>query len=314
MTAQIPKVSVIVPNYNHAAFLQKRIDSILHQSYQNFEIILLDDASTDDSVSVIHSYQNHTKITHCIINSQNSGSAFAQWKKGIALAKGEWIWIAESDDFADHHFLSSLLELSEQLPECGIVFCQSYEVDSSGQINKSLIAYTEDIPDQPFHSDFHILGNDFIQRGMKYKNVIPNASAVLCKKRFLLHALEHPKIGQMRMAGDWMVWLRVCSETSIAFVAEPLNYFRNHSTTTRKHNTIEKRKQRLWEEKWVRDEMTRLNIRIEQTEQIERLHAQWFDFHSGRNLLKAAFWQFKIRSYPLFRYAKQFIQHNKKYR
>lgn len=314
MKIENPKVSVIVPNYNHAPYLRQRIDSILQQSYQHFEIILLDDASTDDSVSIIRSYQNHKNITHCVINSQNSGSAFAQWKKGIELAKGEWIWIAESDDFADSRFLSSLLEWSEQFPECGLVFCQSYEVDSTGQMKKSLITYTEDIPDQPFQSDFHLLGTDFIQRGLKYKNVIPNASAVLCKKSFLLHALNHPKIGQMRMAGDWLVWLRVCSKTSIAFLAAPLNSFRNHDSTTRKHNTIEKRKRRLWEEKWVRDEMTRLPISIDQTQQIERLHAQWFDFHSGRNLLRAEFWRFKIRSYPLLRYVLRFFRYNQKYR
>ena len=77
-------VSVIVPCYNHAPYLQARIDSIINQTYQNFELILLDDLSPDNSAEIILSYKNHPKVSHCIINEKNSGSTFAQWNKGLA--------------------------------------------------------------------------------------------------------------------------------------------------------------------------------------------------------------------------------------
>ena len=88
-------VSVIVPCYNHAPYLKQRIESILNQTYQNFELILLDDVSPDESGEILLSYKDHPKVSHCIINERNSGSTFHQWNKGIALAQGELIWIAE---------------------------------------------------------------------------------------------------------------------------------------------------------------------------------------------------------------------------
>ena len=83
-----PLVSVIIPNYNHQEYLKQRIDSILNQSFQDFEIILLDDKSTDNSLDILKSYAKHEKVSHLIINEKNSGSPFKQWFKGINLAKG----------------------------------------------------------------------------------------------------------------------------------------------------------------------------------------------------------------------------------
>lgn len=102
-------VSVIIPNYNHAAYLRQRIDSVLSQSFDDFELILLDDCSTDNSREVLESYWQHPKLSHLIYNETNSGSVFRQWQKGIDLAKGEFIWIAESDDYAHPQFLEKLL-------------------------------------------------------------------------------------------------------------------------------------------------------------------------------------------------------------
>ena len=98
-------VSVIIPNYCHAPYLRQRIDSVLAQSYPDFEVVLLDDCSTDGSREVIERYRNHPRIKQIVYNDRNGGSAFAQWRKGFALTQGEYIWIAESDDYADPAFL-----------------------------------------------------------------------------------------------------------------------------------------------------------------------------------------------------------------
>jgi len=98
------KVSVIIPNYNHAQFLERRIESVLNQSIQDVEIILLDDCSTDNSRDVIERYRDNVRVSHIEYNDTNGGSAFKQWRKGVGLAVGEWVWIAESDDWADNVF------------------------------------------------------------------------------------------------------------------------------------------------------------------------------------------------------------------
>ena len=76
-------VSVIIPNYNHAKYLEERIDSVLNQSYKDFEVIVLDDYSTDNSKEVINKYAGHPKVSHIILNEENSGSTFKQWHKGF---------------------------------------------------------------------------------------------------------------------------------------------------------------------------------------------------------------------------------------
>ena len=120
-----PYVSIIIPNYNHAPYLKQRIESVLSQSYQNFEVILLDDRSTDNSWDILQAYKGHEKVSHCLRNDRNSGSPFIQWQKGIEIAKGEWIWIAESDDWADESLLESLINLTRLYPQVPLVFCQS---------------------------------------------------------------------------------------------------------------------------------------------------------------------------------------------
>ncbi|WP_370392212.1 glycosyltransferase family 2 protein [uncultured Winogradskyella sp.] len=107
-------VTVILPNYNHEAYLKTRLDSIYNQTYQNYEVILLDDCSSDSSLSILSLYKNHPKTSYFIINKKNSGSPFKQWQKGFNLAKGKYIWIAESDDFCDLNFLESQLQHIQQ--------------------------------------------------------------------------------------------------------------------------------------------------------------------------------------------------------
>ena len=116
------EVSVIIPNYNYARFLQQRIESVLAQTYTDYEIILLDDASTDDSVSILNHYSANPRVTHLEINSVNTGSPFAQWQKGISLSRGKYIWIAESDDAAECFFFGESCFCFESISSCFFLF------------------------------------------------------------------------------------------------------------------------------------------------------------------------------------------------
>lgn len=112
-SSQSPLVSIIVPNYNHAAFLSERLRSILSQTFQNFELIVLDDASTDDSLAVIREQlQDHPHLVFC--NATNSGQPCSQWLSGIKKASGRYIWIAESDDSCSPKFLERMVSHLEQ--------------------------------------------------------------------------------------------------------------------------------------------------------------------------------------------------------
>ena len=113
-------VSVIIPNYCHARYLKQRIDSVLAQTYSDIEVVLLDDCSTDSSREILESYRSHPRIKQIVYNDRNSGSAFAQWQKGFALTGGEYIWIAESDDYADPTFLERCVAALDSDSDCVI--------------------------------------------------------------------------------------------------------------------------------------------------------------------------------------------------
>src|SRR5690606_29755189 len=108
VTGYRPSVSVIVPFYNHEKFIEERLDSILAQPIKDIEIIALDDCSTDNTVAKVRPYLQDRRVT-LIENETNSGSPFKQWEKGIRLAEGDVVWIAEGDDSCSTNFLSELL-------------------------------------------------------------------------------------------------------------------------------------------------------------------------------------------------------------
>src|ERR1700722_10725104 len=116
----MPLVTVVVPNYNHGRFLRERLDSIVGQKFQDFELILLDDCSNDDSCTILREYAAKRAGTKTSFNSVNSGSTFKQWNKGVLMATGKYVWIAESDDYADERLLGSLVGCLESEPQAAL--------------------------------------------------------------------------------------------------------------------------------------------------------------------------------------------------
>jgi glycosyltransferase involved in cell wall biosynthesis len=213
----MPKVSVIVPNYNHANYLSQRLESIFNQTFQDFEVIILDDCSTDGSLDIINKYMLNDKVSHLIVNDKNSASTFKQWQKGILLAKGEYIWIAESDDFCDCLFLEKLfIHLKYGV---GVVFCESNHVDYQGNIlyQQKKIDLTEIYN-----------GIDFIKYKMIFGNAIYNASMALFEKK-LFYSINQDSFIKMKYCGDWLFWSLLAEKTNITKVFYPFNYFRRHN-------------------------------------------------------------------------------------
>ena len=179
------KVSVIVPNYNHAQFLEQRVNSLLSQTYIDFEIIIVDDASSDESIAILEAYRYHPKVSLLLVNDTNSGSPFKQWKKGIEHASGEFIWIAESDDYCSSEFLEECMKVIGDDPAIGLVYTQSVDVDVNGEEIGDRLQYTDQFKPNIWKENFSMQGNDFIRNYLSHKNVIPNASAVLFSCNFL---------------------------------------------------------------------------------------------------------------------------------
>lgn len=228
----MPKVSVIVPNYNHARFLEQRVQSILDQTFQDFEIIYLDDASTDDSNQVFSQYSADPRVKS-LLNRENSGSPFKQWYKGFAVASGEYIWIAESDDYAASDFLDTLVYQLDCHQSVGIAYCQSWKIDGQGEVHNIYEHSINYLAPQKWLSNYIESGNVECKKYLSISNTIPNASAVLIRKACIPQNKDD--ITKMRLAGDWLFWVEILLKADIAYVAAPLNYFRSHDNTVRSH-------------------------------------------------------------------------------
>ncbi len=230
--ASAPKVSVIVPNYNHAPYLRQRLDSIVNQTFRDFEVIVLDDASTDNSREVIETYAGDPSFRF-LFNETRNGSAFKQWQKGLERARGEYIWFAESDDCASPHFLGKLLPILENDKSLGLVYCQSYLVDPSSRVWGDALHWTDDLDTERWKNNFINNGRTEIKDYLSKKNTIPNASAVLIRGS-VLRSIDGLDAGYT-LCGDWLLWIKILLQSNVGYVAEKLNYWRQHSSNARTH-------------------------------------------------------------------------------
>lgn len=220
-----PLVSVIVPNYNYAQYLDLRIESILNQTYQNYEVIILDDKSTDNSLEVIEKYRSHPKVAKVIINETNSGSPFKQWERGVKETSGEIIWIAESDDYCAPNFLEVLVG-KHIASNCAITFCKSRLVDENSYKLKENHQMAGE------HDDIVLPGKQFISTYLAFSNVVQNASCAIFSKSLAL--IIDKGYMNYKGAGDWLFWIEIAEKGNVCFVNQELNYYRLHSNTTSK--------------------------------------------------------------------------------
>jgi glycosyltransferase involved in cell wall biosynthesis len=228
MLSTMPRVSVIIPNYNHAPYLKQRIGSVLEQTFQDFEVILLDDYSTDDSRAILSEYASLPRVK-VVFNESNGGSVFKQWNKGLRMAAGEYVWIAESDDYADPEFLATLVGILDRNPKLGLAFCDSWRV-LAGEIQEAGELWYGEF-EAHYKCDFSENGISYVCRQMAFFGTIPNASAVVFRRSVALDSGFADE--GFRLAGDWLFWLNILLRADMAYSSRRLNFYRYHLQTAR---------------------------------------------------------------------------------
>lgn len=231
-----PIVTVIVPNYNHEIFLQQRLESIFNQTFQDFEVIIFDDASTDKSLEVLEFYKNNHKVSHFIVNQENSGTPFRQWKTGLELAKGKYIWIAETDDFAESNFLEKSVAVIENVENIVFTYTDSKIVDENGNlIGLFSTRKNEFFKTNKWNSSHFNDGIDEVLDFLLFKVTINNVSAVLFNKHHF-QSIDFFKLSSFKNAGDLFVYISLCFKGSLFYIHEPLNNYRDHTKNATKIN------------------------------------------------------------------------------
>lgn len=225
-----PLVSVIVPNYNHAKYLRQRLDSIYNQKYTNIEVILLDDCSSDESRNILSHYaEKYPKITRTYFNEKNSGGVFYQWKKGLSLAKGEFVWIAESDDYCDTNFLNCLIPAFND-EAVMLAYCRTDFMKNNKKV-WTLEQYASDTSID-WRCSFVETTHNLMNKGFAFKNIIPNVSSAVFRNTGFSSILSNQEWYSLKLCGDWLFYLNIAKGGRIAYSSRTTNYYRQHENNT----------------------------------------------------------------------------------
>lgn len=221
-------VSVVVASYNHQKYLAKRMDSLLSQTYENIEIIVIDDRSPDNSVDVLRPYTSDSRVR--LIEREANGGWVTVSNQGMSIAKGEYIIFANCDDYCDSCMIESLVKGIETSDNIGVAFCRSEMVDGDNVVIGDDFTVRERSFRERCKTDTSISAGE-TYRFFLHSCVIPNLSAALIKRECL------NSVGlfsdSYKACCDWDLFFRIFSAYDAYYVAAPLNSFRQHNKTIR---------------------------------------------------------------------------------
>ena len=244
-TLSAKKVSVIIPNYNYAEYIDKRIDSVVNQTYPIYELIILDDCSMDKSVKVIEAKIHQLSIlwpelkVKFIKNEKNSGKAMRQWKKGIEEATGDYIWIAEADDLCKKTFLEEVMKGFED-KDVVLSYAESAVIGVMGVTVAPNFRWSRDKEKTGRYKQSYIKdGKTEVEEILAIRCSIPNVSAVVFKNasyltKYIDEALKFSQVG------DWYFYVKVLENGKIAYNRKSLNKFRLHRGSVTRTISLEK--------------------------------------------------------------------------
>jgi len=221
-------VSLVVASYNHAEYLFRRMESLIVQTYQNIEILVIEDCSPDNSLEVLRMYESHPKV-RLIVREKNGGWVTVS-NQGIEESSGEFVLFANCDDDCDPRMVERLVNAMRVNPTAGIAFTRSLLVDEYNNV----LGDDFDIRERAFRN--HCANDTLISgaqmgRYLLHSCVIPNLSAALIRRKCF------GSVGLLssayRVCSDWDLFFRIASKYNVAYIAEPLNKFRQHATTIR---------------------------------------------------------------------------------
>jgi len=209
-----PKVSVCMPNYNYGHFIGQAIQSVSDQTFTDFELIIVDDTSTDNSVSVIQSFFDPR--IRFYRNEKNIGRV-KNINKCISLAQGEYITILPSDGMYTSDSLAKRAKILDSNPSVGLVFSSAKIIGEKGVI----------IRESRRFQDNWIMRGEKVFKSLILGNYIPALTSMVRKECYTVLGTFNEEIATgMR---DWEMWLRVALNYDVAYIQQSLAFEREHS-------------------------------------------------------------------------------------
>ena len=221
-------VSIIVASYNHGAFLKRRMDSLIKQTYTQIEIIVIDDCSSDDSWEILQDYAVFDSI-RLIQNNKNIGWVEVS-NQGAKLSRGEYILFANCDDACNEKLIEILFNAIKNRPQAALAFCRSAMIDSTDKLIGDDFSVRESAFKLRCKSDA-LLNAHEMRRFLMHSCVIPNLSATLIRRETFILLEGFTK--NYKACSDWEFFFRLAEKYQFVYKHQSLNYFRQHETTIR---------------------------------------------------------------------------------
>lgn len=210
----MPRVSILVPSYNHGLFLERTLASAIEQTYREWELLLFDDRSPDDSVAIARRVAETDPRIRVSVNPQNLG-AYGTEQRALEAASGEYVAVLNSDDFWHPEKLERQVALLESRPDASCAFVLGWMADTSGN----------PIPDEDVHADWPTDPDARYLPYLLYENRIL-ASGVLFRRVGLRFEAT------CRYSGDWVALLEATARGPAVCVPERLTFWRQHGSNS----------------------------------------------------------------------------------
>ena len=222
-------ISVVIPLYNKEASIAHTLECVLEQSYRDFEIVIVDDGSKDNSPAIVESFSD-TRIR--LIRQENAGVSVAR-NKGIEEAKGEYVAFLDADDEWDIYHLENLSELIKKYPQCR-AFATCYKFDIKGEDRPCILNK------MPFDGEYGVLKNYFEVASCSHP---PVCSSATCVEKKLLCEVGGFPVG-IKSGEDLLTWARIALKTDWAYSMKPTATFvlgdQSVAKPRRRHEEVDK--------------------------------------------------------------------------
>jgi glycosyltransferase involved in cell wall biosynthesis len=211
-----PKVTFVVPCFKLAHLLAECVNSILRQTYEDFEVLIMDDCSPDNTPEVARSFED-PRVKH--FRSDPNLGHLKNYNKGISLARGEYVWLISADDSLQSPMvLERYVRLMECNSDVGYVFCPAIKIINGEE--RGVMTYSEVAP-----HDVVINGHRFLIDHLLHTNMVPAPAAMArkkCYEQVSLFPMDLPH------TGDWYLWAMFALYFDVGCFAEPMVNRRFH--------------------------------------------------------------------------------------
>jgi len=299
-----PLVTILTTCYNHESFVGEAIESVLSQTFTDWEMIILDDLSVDNSREIIRDYASHNQKIKYFFDDENLDQG-ARFNTYLHKVTSKYIAFLDSDDFMQPDRLQKQVDIMENDSEIGVCHSDGKVIDSRVDISKKDLWQTKN--DDLLFSDIH---RKPLKKSGDVFHELLNGNFIFFSSSLVRTSLTKDiNFRTIRLGIDWIFWLELAEKTKFYFIEEPLTNYRIHGNgimqTTFKTNNFFRSREIVFDEYY--DKLV-LNQKKEYSYMLSRYNTKYGDYEKSYHYAKKIFKNRDYRMKPIFNLISSFIK------